>query len=127
MSISDWSSDVCSSDLLSAGTRDRDVETLRRKYEISLGQGEFGIGDALGQYDCVAFLALNPVDGLYEGTATQSHGQGIADGGALSSVGTGDGQTLGPGNSSQGVSGPSPDHEVGQEIRKSGGYSNTQQ
>src|SRR3546814_6609766 len=62
---------------LSAGTRDRDVETLRRKYEISLGQGEFGIGDAIGQYDCVAFLALNPVDGFYEGTATQSLGQGI--------------------------------------------------
>src|SRR3546814_10594585 len=38
-------------DELSAGTRDRDVETLRRKYEISLGQGEFGIGDAIGQYD----------------------------------------------------------------------------
>src|SRR3546814_2212415 len=36
-------------DELSAGTRDRDVETLRRKYEISLGQGEFGIGDAIGQ------------------------------------------------------------------------------
>src|SRR3546814_345503 len=75
-------------DELSAGTRDRDVETLRRKYEISLGQGEFGIGDAIGQYDCVAFLALNPVDGFYEGTATQSLGQGIADGGALSPVGT---------------------------------------
>src|SRR3546814_12727457 len=105
MRISDWSSDVCSSDLggygikqaaadqhneLSAGARDRDVETLWRKDEIALGQGEFGIGDAIGQYDRVAFLALNPVDGFYEGTATQSRGQGIADRGAWSSVGTDD-------------------------------------
>src|SRR3546814_12403158 len=74
---------------LSAGARDRDVETLWRKDEIALGQGEFGIGDAIGQYARVAFLALNPVDGFYEGPATQSLGQGIADRGCLSSVGTG--------------------------------------
>src|SRR3546814_19546067 len=80
-------------DELSAGTRDRDVETLRRKYEISLGQGEFGIGDAIGQYDCVAFLALHPLDGFYEGTAPQSHRIGIVDGGAWGTGGPEGGQT----------------------------------
>src|SRR3546814_17064647 len=90
-------------DELSAGTRDRDVETLRRKYEISLGQGEFGIGDAIGQYDCVAFIALNPVDGFYEGNATKSTGQGIAGGGALSSGGYGDGKRVEQQISRQGV------------------------
>src|SRR3546814_18140739 len=117
MSISDWSSDVCSSDLLSAGTRDRDVETLWRKDEIALGQGEFGIGDAIGQYDRVAFLALNPVDGFYEGTATQTLGQGIADRGALSSVGPDDGQTVCPESSRQGGSGPRTDHALRQTDR----------
>src|SRR3546814_7414246 len=34
---------------LSAGARDRDVETPWRQDEIALGQGEFGIGDAIGQ------------------------------------------------------------------------------